>query len=88
MAYPGFGHLWQQTDMSDVEIVLSCEEEPDPRNYPYAEAQSSNKVVLQQFPGHSQILSLCPYFVAQVGSVSLHLILTHASFNPRPVLHN
>ena len=76
MAYPGFGHLWQQADMSDVEIVLSIVEESAPAGDEApeaAEAQSSSRIVLQQFPGHSVILSLCPYLVAQASATSLLL---------------
>lgn len=60
MAHPGFGHLWQQAEMSDVDIVLYADVEA---------AQSGdcalNRTLLQQFPGHSQILSPSPYFKAQ-----------------------
>jgi hypothetical protein len=76
MAYPGFGHLWQQADMSDVDIVLSIVEASAPAGdeaSEAADAQSSNRTLLQQFPGHSVILSLCPYLVAQASATSLLL---------------
>ena len=72
MAYPGFGHLWQQADMSDVQIVLSIVEASAPAGdeaSEAADAQSSNRTLLQQF--HSVILSLCPYLVAQASATSL-----------------
>ncbi len=58
MAHPGFGHLWQQTEMSDVEVVLVVVSESDETS----EVHSSKNSVLQQFPGHSQILSSSPLF--------------------------
>jgi hypothetical protein len=58
--------------MSDVQIVLSFVQDSSPADDEGPEAQSSNHTVLHQFPGHSQILSICPYFHAQVPTVSLH----------------
>lgn len=58
MAHPGFGHLWRHADMSDVQIVLSVVNDTYPAKNEAPEAQNSNRRVLQQFPGHSQILSL------------------------------
>ncbi len=66
MAHHGFGHLWKQEDMSDVEIVLCYAEDNAPAGDESPEALSSKHIVLQQFPGHSQIMSFSPYFRAQV----------------------
>jgi hypothetical protein len=75
VAHPGFGHLWQQAEMSDVEIVLSVVNKANLAGDEAAEAQMTQSwgsaTVLQQFPGHSPILSLSPYFVAQA---SAHLV--------------
>lgn len=64
MSHPGFGHLWQQAEVSDVTIMLSDVEGAPPSADEAPEAQNSNPVV-SSFPGHSQILSLSPYFLAQ-----------------------
>ena len=71
MAHPGFGHLWQQAEMSDVEIVISVAEGTVSAGDETTEAQNSTRTILQQFPGHSPILSLSPYFVAQASIENL-----------------
>lgn len=65
MAYPGFGHLWQQADMSDVDIVITCPNDAASARDEAPEAHTVNSTLLQQFPGHSTILSSSPYFNAQ-----------------------
>jgi hypothetical protein len=57
--------------MSDVDVVISCVEDAAP-----ADSEARNSTVLQQFPGHSPILSLSPYFKAQASedSVLVHTI--------------
>lgn len=76
MAHPGFGHLWQQAEMSDLDIVISCDyaaavgedasgEPEDVLAYRQLLPQSQQDTLLQQFPGHSTILSLSPFFKAQ-----------------------
>lgn len=67
MAPYGFGHLWMQSEMSDVVIVLSVAYDEDPADAETPEAQSSDQI-LQQFPGHRAILSPSPYFAAQASS--------------------
>lgn len=63
MAHPGFGHMWQQAEMSDAEFVICVSLEQPPA---VAEAfKVQHHTVLQQFPGHSLILSCSPYFTAQ-----------------------
>jgi hypothetical protein len=66
MAHPGYKHLWQQAEMSDIDIVIRVAEDIAPAGDEAPEGQDSTPTVLQQFPGHSQILSPSPYFVAQV----------------------
>jgi hypothetical protein len=74
MAHPGFGHLWKQDDMSDIQIMLSTVTETASEGHKDTGASSST--VLQQFSGHSMILriilSCSPYFMAQV-SVAIAL---------------
>jgi hypothetical protein len=66
MAHPGFGHLWQQDETSDVDILITVAENTTSAGNETPEAQSSTRTFLQQhFPGHSQILSLSPFFLAQ-----------------------
>ena len=64
MARPNFAHLWQQEELSDVDILLHVEPGP-----------GDSSMLLRRFPGHSQLLSLSPYFMALVkGMDSLLLI--------------
>ena len=70
MAHPGFGHLWQQSEMSDIEIVLVVDADADPVGVGATEVHKVNRTVLQQFPGHSLLLSVSPYFAAQVSTSS------------------
>jgi hypothetical protein len=86
MAYPGFGHLWQQADKSDVETVLSIVEESSPAGDESTDAQSSNRTVLQRFPGHSQILSICPYFDAQASMLAWLVCYVSNTRPPGPML--
>lgn len=65
MSHPGFGHLWKQAETSDIDIVLSIVRDVDPAGDETSEAQARNPV-LQQFPGHSLLLSVSPFFAAQV----------------------
>jgi hypothetical protein len=73
MAHPGFGRLWQQEEMSDVQTVLLRTQDTAPVGDEQPEEHSSNHTVLHKFPGHSQILSICPYFLAQARIVSVCL---------------
>lgn len=73
MAHPGFGRLWQQEEMSDVQIVLLRTQDTAPVGDEQPEEHSSNHTVLHKFPGHSQILSMCPCFLAQARIVSVYL---------------
>jgi hypothetical protein len=68
MSHPGFGNLWKQAEMSDIEIVLSVANDASVTASPAADetSDSQTRTVLQQFPGHSPILSPSPYFAAQV----------------------
>jgi hypothetical protein len=44
------------------------------------DAQNNNKIVVQQFPGHSPILSSSPYFAAQASaSNTLQHLSPHSS---------
>ena len=66
MAHPGFGHLWQQADLADIDIVICVSSEnTDPAGTTAAEGPEQ-QTVLQRFPGHSPIISVSPYFLAQV----------------------
>jgi hypothetical protein len=76
MAHPGFGHLWQQEETSDVEIIISVAEEKTSAGDEFPEARSSSCTFLQQFPGHSQILSLSPYLLAQASIMKPVLLLS------------
>jgi hypothetical protein len=59
MAHPGFGHLWKQSEMSDIDIVIAC---PVDEGSGGDDAHMlENSTLLQQIPGHSPILSLSPY---------------------------
>ena len=51
--------------MSDVDIVISVAEDTTSADGETSEAQNSTRTFLQQFPGHSLILSYSPYFKAQ-----------------------
>lgn len=63
MAHPGFGHLWKQSEMSDIDIVIAC---PVDEGSGGDDAHMlENSTLLQQIPGHSPILSLSPYLKAQ-----------------------
>lgn len=94
MAHPGFGHLWQQTAMSDADFVLeTIEEASDDEDEEASEGQEGSEeqedleeqkqepaeqnkckhTILQQFPGHTLILSSSPYFRAQVSAEQLAL---------------
>lgn len=75
MAHPGFGYLWQEVDVSDVDIVIACVEDAAAANGEAHEAP--NSTVLQQFPGHSPILSLSPYFKAQASATIDVCTLSH-----------
>jgi hypothetical protein len=70
MAHPGFGPLWQQAEMSDVDIVISVADGVTAHDQDH---QAHRHNVLQQFPGHSLILSLCPYLKVQASADPLHL---------------
>lgn len=50
MAHPGFGHLWQQSEMSDIEMVLAVGADADPVGVGATEVHKVNRTVLQQFP--------------------------------------
>jgi hypothetical protein len=56
MAHPGFGHLWQQDEMPDIDIVVSVVNDNAPTGDEAHKAQDSTRNVLQQFPGHRMIL--------------------------------
>jgi hypothetical protein len=82
MAHPGFAHLWQQQELSDVDIVViagaPCAEDSAPAGD--SMLTEGQPLVLQQFPGHSSILSISQYCKAQVThcvhcSVAQHQIL-------------
>jgi hypothetical protein len=60
----GFGHLWQQEELSDVDLVLV--QQPADADEPPTEAGTA-VVVLQRMPAHSTILSLSPFLRAMVG---------------------
>jgi hypothetical protein len=63
MAHPGFGHLWQQAETSDIDIVILHDQDAPPTGDGSPAVQ--NSTLLQQFHGHSQILSLSDFFKAQ-----------------------
>jgi hypothetical protein len=69
MAHPGFGHLWQQAELSDVDIVISYAQAKGSGGDEDPEALDSCRTLLRQFPGHSPLLSLSPYFVAQASVI-------------------
>jgi hypothetical protein len=61
MTHPGFAHLWQQQDLSDVDIVLIAGAvDSDPAGDSML-TEGCQPLVLQQFPGHSSILSISQY---------------------------
>lgn len=78
MTHPGFGHLWMQADLSDVNIILPVVPDQAPAGDEASEAHNSNLIILQQFPGHNAILSSSPYFAAQASicSAELHHMTT------------
>ena len=91
MAHPGFGHLWQQAEMSDLDIVISVDYEYVPNGTEsrhalfwrqYHQQLHENDPPLQQFPGHSTILSLSPFFKAQASVRRLKLLPCRVSANP------
>lgn len=53
-----FSHLWQQEELSDVDVLLTA---PDPQNAGSAQTQK-----LAEFPGHTALLSSSPFLKAQV----------------------
>jgi hypothetical protein len=78
MAHPGFGHLWKQAEMSDMDIAVICTHDEDSEGDERLGAQeveyrSGNQEItlLQQFPGHSMILSSSPYFKAQASALKV-----------------
>lgn len=73
MAHPGFGHLWKQTEMSDMNIVIACAQDAASAGDEIPEGP--NSTLLQQFPGHSMILSSSPYFKAQASDESILRVL-------------
>jgi hypothetical protein len=54
-----FAHLWQQAELSDVDVLLTA---------PSSTNQNGNAVAqkLAEFPGHTVLLSSSPYLKAQV----------------------
>lgn len=70
MARPSFAHLWQQEDLSDVDILLHVEPGP-----------GDSLMLLRRFPGHSQLLSLSPYFMALVGGLTGLLLIEVDGFD-------
>jgi hypothetical protein len=54
-----FAHLWQQAELSDVDVLLTAPSTTD---------QNSNAPPqkLAEFPGHTVLLSSSPYLKAQV----------------------
>jgi hypothetical protein len=82
--HPGFGHLWQQADLSHVDIVIACAKNAAAVGDEAQDGQ--NSTLLQQFPGHSTILSSSPYFKAQA---SVKLLMWRDKVGPEqlcPVL--
>lgn len=63
MAHPGFGRLWEQPETSDVDIVIYVPNTATPDS---SDASKTPPIMLQRFPGHSQILGISPVFMAQV----------------------
>jgi len=55
-----FAHVWQQDDMSDLDLVLTAGIE--------AQNEGVEVQILRRFPAHSLILSNSPFLKAQVGS--------------------
>jgi hypothetical protein len=79
MAIPNFGYLWKQEEMSDVDIVISA---PSYSASVSSEApwvnDSNHATLLQQFPGHSLILSYSKYFKAQASTCCRrHYLMPH-----------
>jgi hypothetical protein len=70
MTHLGFGHLWMQEDLSDVNIMISVVSNQAPVDDEAAEAQHINPTILQQLPGHKAILSSSPLFAAQASICS------------------
>lgn len=80
MAHTGFGHLWQQPEHSDVNILICVAADgPDlalePQEHDMVQGQdlslhhdadNQQLLLLRQFPGHNAILSSSRYFAAQV----------------------
>jgi hypothetical protein len=73
MAHPGFGHLWKQTEMSDMNIVIACAQ--DAASAGDENPEEHNSTLLQQLPGHSMILSSSPYFKAQASADCISCVL-------------
>jgi hypothetical protein len=77
MAHPGFGHLWQQAEMSDMDIAVICVQDEGFEDGEPLGAQEVYRFIdqkttlLQQFPGHSMILSSSPYFKAQASALKV-----------------
>jgi hypothetical protein len=70
------GQLWQQTVIPDVVILLQVPLDTVSAGAP-ARA-NSNHLELRQFPGHSQIMSLSPFFAKQASALQK----THFSRRP------
>lgn len=54
-----FEHVWQQDDMSDLDLVLTASTE--------TQNEGDEAQILRKFPAHSLILSNSPFLKAQVG---------------------
>jgi hypothetical protein len=53
-----FSELWQQAELSDVDVLLTAP--------PAADQEDAPPQKLAEFPGHTVLLSSSPFFKAQV----------------------
>lgn len=73
MSHPGFGHLWKQAELADLDIVISISSGTETEAAGSSAAEElKQQTVLQRLPGHSQIISVSPFFGAQV---TMHAIM-------------
>lgn len=66
-----FAHLWQQKELSDVDVLLIAPSTA-------AQAGGAPPLVVEEFPGHTVLLSNSPFIKQQVCLVYVHLAAEQA----------
>jgi hypothetical protein len=64
--HPGFNHLWQQEELSDVQLLLAVEGPAAAEGDASPASNTTQHEILQVFPVHTAILTCSPFFRAQV----------------------